>query len=59
MHPILDSLVGTEREVIRNLLFAFNSGDIPKFQALVPEMAEKEVRPPPSVLSSCLLEASS
>ncbi|GAA5900747.1 hypothetical protein JCM8208_004601 [Rhodotorula glutinis] len=42
MHPILDSLVGTEREVIRNLLFAFNSGDIPKFQALVPEMAEKE-----------------
>ncbi|GAA6001587.1 proteasome regulatory particle lid subunit RPN9 [Rhodotorula paludigena] len=42
MHPILDSLVGTDREFIRNLLFAFNAGDIPKFQALVPEMGAKE-----------------
>ena len=51
MHPILDSLTGTEFEVVRNLLFAFNAGDIAKFESLIPEIASKEVRtcrPPPS-----------
>ncbi|KAI8352077.1 hypothetical protein BD560DRAFT_409073 [Blakeslea trispora] len=36
MHPILDSLTGTEHDWLRSLLFAFNSGDIGKFEALVP-----------------------
>lgn len=43
MHPILESLVGTEREWLKNLLFAFNSGDIGKFEALAPHFAQ-EVR---------------
>ncbi|GAA5903074.1 proteasome regulatory particle lid subunit RPN9 [Sporobolomyces salmoneus] len=42
MHPILDSLTGTEFEVVRNLLFAFNSGDIARFESLIPEIASKE-----------------
>ncbi|GAA5987510.1 hypothetical protein JCM5350_003109 [Sporobolomyces pararoseus] len=42
MHPILDSLTGTEFEVVRNLLFAFNAGDIAKFESLIPEIASKE-----------------
>lgn len=46
MHPILDSLTGTEFEVVRNLLFAFNSGDIARFESLIPEIASKEVSPP-------------
>ncbi|KAI8971864.1 hypothetical protein BDF20DRAFT_825235 [Mycotypha africana] len=36
MHPILDSLKDTEHDWLRSLLFAFNSGDIGKFEALVP-----------------------
>jgi len=43
MHPILESLVGTEREWLKNLLYAFNSGDIGKFEALAPHFAQ-EVR---------------
>lgn len=43
MHTILDSLVGTEFEWIKDLLFAFNSGDITKFEALVPNLS-KQVR---------------
>ncbi|BGP03135.1 26S proteasome regulatory subunit [Rhodotorula toruloides] len=41
LHPVLDSLKGTRNEYIRSLLFAFNSGDIDKFQSLIPEL-EKE-----------------
>ncbi|BGP35035.1 26S proteasome regulatory subunit [Rhodotorula toruloides] len=41
LHPVLDSLKGTPNEYIRSLLFAFNSGDIDKFQSLIPEL-EKE-----------------
>ncbi|KAF9217544.1 26S proteasome regulatory subunit [Podila verticillata] len=43
MHPILESLVGTEREWLKNLLFAFNSGDIGKFEALAPHFAQENV----------------
>ncbi|KAF9410923.1 26S proteasome regulatory subunit [Podila epigama] len=43
MHPILESLVGTEREWLKNLLFAFNSGDIGKFEALAPHFAQEHV----------------
>lgn len=44
MHPILDALKGTEHDFIRSLLFAFNAGDISKFQTIIPEMNAKEVR---------------
>ncbi|KAF9109927.1 26S proteasome regulatory subunit [Mortierella sp. AM989] len=43
MHPILESLVGTEREWLKNLLFAFNSGDIGKFEALAPHFAQENI----------------
>lgn len=52
MHPILDALVGTDGEVVRSLLLAFNKGDIAGFEALVPEIAKKEVRLLSSPLSS-------
>lgn len=42
MHPILDSLTGTQFEVVRNLLFAFNAGDIARFESLIPEIASTE-----------------
>ena len=45
MHPILDSLTGTQFEVVRNLLFAFNAGDIARFESLIPEIASTEVSP--------------
>jgi len=34
MHPILDALKGTPHEWLRNLLFAFNAGDLAKFETL-------------------------
>lgn len=43
MHTILDSLVGTEFEWIKDLLFAFNSGDITKFEALVPNLSKQVI----------------
>ncbi|GAA5931010.1 PCI domain-containing protein [Sporobolomyces koalae] len=42
MHPVLDALTGTQYEVVRHLLFAFNAGDIAKFESLIPEIASKE-----------------
>ncbi|ORY57988.1 hypothetical protein BCR35DRAFT_309515 [Leucosporidium creatinivorum] len=41
MHPILDALTGTEHESVQNLLFAFNAGDIAKFEALVPSLSDE------------------
>lgn len=49
LHPILDSLVKTDNEWIRDLLFAFNSGDLGRFNTLrvhfpkQPLFVEKEV----------------
>ncbi|KAF9918736.1 26S proteasome regulatory subunit [Lobosporangium transversale] len=43
MHPVLESLVGTEREWLKNLLFAFNSGDIGKFEALSPHFTQENI----------------
>ncbi|KAL7749532.1 26S proteasome regulatory subunit [Sorochytrium milnesiophthora] len=34
MHPILDSLTGTQHDWLRQLLFAFNAGDLTKFDTL-------------------------
>ncbi|PPQ77177.1 hypothetical protein CVT24_009880 [Panaeolus cyanescens] len=36
MHPILDTLNGTQYEWIKKLLFTFNEGNIGKFEALAP-----------------------
>lgn len=36
MHPILDSLDGTQHEWLKKLLFTFNEGSIGKFEALAP-----------------------
>jgi 26S proteasome regulatory subunit N9 len=36
MHPILDSLNGTNHEWLKKLLFTFNEGNIGKFEALAP-----------------------
>ncbi|KJA26588.1 hypothetical protein HYPSUDRAFT_132678 [Hypholoma sublateritium FD-334 SS-4] len=36
MHPILDSLTGTQHEWLKRLLFTFNEGNIGKFEALAP-----------------------
>ncbi|KAG1341058.1 hypothetical protein G6F62_005205 [Rhizopus arrhizus] len=41
MHPILDSLFGTEHDWLRSLLFAFNAGDIGKFEALAPHFTKQ------------------
>lgn len=46
MHPILDSLSSTEHSWLRSLLFAFNSGDIGKYEALAPHFS-KQVGPDP------------
>lgn len=48
MHPILDSLNGTQHEWLKKLLFTFNEGNIGKFEALAP-LLPKEV---PSFLSN-------
>ena len=42
MHPILDSLNGTQHEWLKKLLFTFNEGNIGKFEALAP-LFPKEV----------------
>ncbi|PPQ75925.1 hypothetical protein CVT26_006377 [Gymnopilus dilepis] len=36
MHPILDSLNGTQHEWIKKLLFTFNEGNIGRFESLAP-----------------------
>ena len=43
MHPILDSLVETEFEWIKDLLFAFNEGNIGKFDSLVPHLQKEPI----------------
>ncbi|KAI7868022.1 hypothetical protein BDF14DRAFT_1725421 [Spinellus fusiger] len=40
MHPVLDALTHTEHDWLRSMLFAFNSGDIGKFEALAPHFAK-------------------
>ncbi|KAI8063183.1 hypothetical protein BC940DRAFT_307765 [Gongronella butleri] len=41
MHPILDSLTNTQHDWLRTLLFAFNAGDIGKYEALVPHFSSQ------------------
>lgn len=40
MHPILDALIGTPHEWLRNLLFAYNVGDLAKFETLSVNFAQ-------------------
>ena len=42
MHPILDSLNGSQHEWLKKLLLTFNEGNIGKFEALAP-LFPKEV----------------
>lgn len=41
LHPILDTLNGTPNEWLRNLLFAFNAGDMGKFDVLSTNFAKQ------------------
>ncbi|KAI5806149.1 hypothetical protein EDC01DRAFT_638849 [Geopyxis carbonaria] len=41
LHPILDSLVGTEHAWLRELLFAFNAGDLHRYNALAGNFAKQ------------------
>ncbi|PWN51740.1 hypothetical protein IE53DRAFT_37763 [Violaceomyces palustris] len=43
LHPILASLTSTEHSWISDLLFAFNAGDIGKFESLVPHLPKEPI----------------
>lgn len=43
LHPILASLKGTQNEWISELLFAFNAGDIGRFESLLPRLAQEPI----------------
>ncbi|SCV69735.1 BQ2448_1129 [Microbotryum intermedium] len=43
IHPILDSLNGTEYAPIKDLLFAFNAGDIGQFESLSHAIAQEPI----------------
>jgi len=43
MHPILDSLSGTEHEWIKKMLFAFNEGNIGKYDSLAPNLPRQPI----------------
>ncbi|CAG8473224.1 3011_t:CDS:2, partial [Scutellospora calospora] len=43
MHPILDTLTNTPLDWLRNLLFAFNAGDIGKFEMLAVNFAQQPI----------------
>lgn len=61
-HPILQSLVGTENEWLVELLRAFNSGDINKFESMKPtwcqiaDLAAHEVKLRQKISLLCLME---
>ncbi|WFD29532.1 26S proteasome regulatory subunit [Malassezia sp. CBS 17886] len=43
LHPVLASLQGTTHAWISELLFAFNAGDIGRFEALLPRLAQEPI----------------
>lgn len=61
-HPILESLNGTENEWVVELLRAFNSGDINKFEAMkpqwskIPDLAAQELKLRQKISLLCLME---
>lgn len=63
-HPILDSIKGSEHQWIVNLLYAFNSGDIVKFESSKsvwtkqPDLASHEMLLRQKISLLCLMEMS-
>lgn len=61
-HPILDSLKGTEKEWLVDLLKAFNFGDIKKFNTMksvwgkIPDLLAQEVKLRQKISLLCLME---
>ncbi|XP_017040064.1 26S proteasome non-ATPase regulatory subunit 13 [Drosophila ficusphila] len=61
-HPILESLKGTENEWLMELLKAFNTGDINKFNEMkkiwskIPDLAAQEVKLRQKISLLCLME---
>ncbi|XP_014787453.1 26S proteasome non-ATPase regulatory subunit 13 [Octopus bimaculoides] len=61
-HPIVNSLTGTNREWLVQLLYAFNSGNLAKFDSLkthwaaVPELVAEEVALKQKIRLLCLME---
>ncbi|PKI83259.1 26S proteasome regulatory subunit [Malassezia vespertilionis] len=43
LHPIFQSLRGTGYEWISELLYAFNAGDIGRFEAVIPKLAQEPI----------------
>ncbi|GES78124.1 PCI-domain-containing protein [Rhizophagus clarus] len=43
MHPILDALIGTPHEWLRTLLFAYNVGDLAKYETLSVNFAQMQL----------------
>ncbi|KAN0065350.1 26S proteasome regulatory subunit [Thecaphora frezii] len=43
LHPILTSLASSEHAWLSDLLFAFNAGDIGRFEALAPHLAKEAI----------------
>ncbi|CAG8522221.1 15675_t:CDS:2 [Funneliformis caledonium] len=57
MHPILDALSGTPHEWLRNLLFAYNAGDLTKFELLSQFLQENIVFLRQKICLMSLIEA--
>lgn len=61
-HPIVDSLRGTENEWLLDLLHAFNSGDIGKFEQMKPkwsqiaDLSAQEIKLRQKISLLCLME---
>ncbi|XP_064490385.1 26S proteasome non-ATPase regulatory subunit 13-like isoform X2 [Ornithodoros turicata] len=61
-HPILDSLKNTEKQWVVDLLYAFNSGSLSKYEALrsawmqQPDLAAKELALRQKICLLCLME---
>lgn len=61
-HPVLNSLSGTNREWLVQMLYAFNSGNLVKFENLknswmdVPELVSEEVALKQKIRLLCLME---
>ncbi|XP_060742844.1 26S proteasome non-ATPase regulatory subunit 13-like [Tachysurus vachellii] len=62
MHPVLESLRNTDKQWLRETLYAFNSGNVIKFQALKsawgqqPDLAAHEVKLMQKIQLLCIME---
>lgn len=55
-HPVLDALRGSDKQWLVDLLFAFNAGDIPRFEQLKPQWQKQvlQCKTSKTTLKSCL-----